>query len=153
MKKLLVLFLCLGFGSCATAQVFSQEDDKYTANFKYTLPVPEAPSSHEVIFTVANTNYEPAGGLAWFAFPQFANLPGALRHDLTEVLIAKGFSVRGPYDSYDLIPFQDKKAIDLLLIPTVALTVSIKDQKEDIEIFGPGNLLGFKPETLRSPER
>jgi hypothetical protein len=134
MRKLIALILCLiGFGWYATIAVFAQGNDEYVANFNYAPPLEETPSSSDVTFTIANTFYKTSNGLHWFASPQFANFSGAMQEDLSEILKAKGFGVRGPFESYDLIPFQDKKSIDFLLLPTVELTVALKDHKEQAE--------------------
>ena len=130
MKKFIVLCLFFGLSLCAVAPLFGQENGEYEANFNYTPPVEGDPNPVDVTFTLANTFYKTSNGIHWFASPQFANFSGATQEDLTKILTEKGFSVRGPYESYDLIPFQDKKAIDLLLVPTVELTVELKDHKE-----------------------
>ena len=131
MRKFAALILCLiGLGWYATVAVFAQENNEYVASFNYTPPVENAPNSVDVSFTVANTSYKTSGGIHWFSSPQFADFAEATQEDLTRILTAKGFNVRGPFESYDLIPFQDKKAIDLLLVPTAELTVTLKNHKE-----------------------
>jgi len=137
MKKFLIVSLFLmGFGCVSTsstappaAQSPVQGNEPYVANFHYTPCHENAPGSVDVTFTVANNHYKTSGGLHWFASSQFANFPRAIREDFTEILTAKGFIVRGPFESYDLIPFQDKKVIDLVLAPTVELTVALRDRK------------------------
>lgn len=133
MRKFIILFLFFGMSLCMAVPLFAQEKDESAANFNYTPLVEGDTSSVDVTFTVANTFYKTSGGIHWFASPQFANFSEAIREDLTKILKTKGFSVRGSYESYDLIPYQDKKAIDLLLLPTVELTVGLKDQKEHAE--------------------
>ena len=126
MKKLTILFLCLiGFGLCTTMLGFGQEKGEYV------LPVDDVPPfPADVTFTIENTSYKTNNGIHWFAAPQFSDFSETIQEDLTKILEAKGFNVRGPYESYDLIPFQDKKTIDLLVSPTVELTVAVKDLKE-----------------------
>jgi len=133
MKKAVILFVCLGVLWCGVESAVAQENDKYVANFDYTPPLEESLDSSDVTFTVANTFYKTNSSIFWFSSPQFANFSKAIQEDLTKILKAKGFSIRGPYESYDLIPFQDKKAVDLLLLPTVELTVALKDHKEKAE--------------------
>jgi len=136
MKKSLVLFLCLGLVGCATTPASEHKVEKYTANFSYSLPSQETLPKNGITFTIVDAVYkQSAGGILWFASTQFANLTPAVQQDVSKILTAKGFSVRGPYDSYDLIPFQDKKAIDLLLVPSFELSVELKDRKEQIENY------------------
>ena len=134
MKKIIILFLCLfGIGLFTTMSVFGQEKGEYVATFNYDLPAVESSGPTDVTFTAANVFYKTSNGLHWFSAPQFADFSGSVQEDLTKILESKGFGIRGPFESYDLIPFQDKKAIDLLLVPTVELTVILKDHKEEAE--------------------
>ncbi|MEK6732987.1 MAG: hypothetical protein AABY55_05105 [Candidatus Omnitrophota bacterium] len=41
--------------------------------------------------------------------------------------------MRGPFDSYDLIPYPDKKAIDLWMIPNIELSIKIPEEIYSIE--------------------
>jgi len=136
---------------CAEMPIQNQpvrEEAKYVANFNYTPDSKAAPGSAEVTFTIGHVNYKSNPKLLWFwfSFPQFENLDKAINDDLSELLIVKGFSVRGPFDSYDLIPYSDKKAIDLYLLPTMELFIMFKSEKTsehctgNIEINGKINL-------------
>lgn len=140
MKKLWVLFLCLGLVGCATANLSPSKEEafEYVANFSYTPPTQAAPGSAGVTFTVGNLSceYHPKTDIVvWPKSAQLANLFDAMRQDLTKLLTAKGFSVRGPFDSYDLVPFPDKKAIDLWMVPTLEISVTGKNMKDDYANF------------------
>ncbi|MCX5705975.1 MAG: hypothetical protein NTZ92_07965 [Candidatus Omnitrophica bacterium] len=112
----------------------SQEAVKYVANFNYTPDFQGAPGSTGVIFAIANLTYRTDDEkVLWFTYPQFINLGKSIKDDLPELLIAKGFSVQGPFDSLDLISYSDKKAIDLWLVPVMGLSITLKDRKAEVE--------------------
>jgi hypothetical protein len=142
---LIFLFVLTGCATAPTTTTTMTTENNYVAGFNYTPTEQAAPLSSEVTFTVAGTTFMTAGNLAWSKFPQFAGLPDAMRQDLTDILTAKGFGVRGPYDSYDLIPFQDKKDIDLYINATWAPTISLKDINEALE-----NYWGWQSPTLQT---
>jgi len=50
-------------------------------------------------------------------------LAQALETELENVLIKKGFKIKGPYQSFDDITYQDKKSIYLALIPKINLDI------------------------------
>jgi hypothetical protein len=126
---LVLVILSVIFIDCmAAAASPKQEEATYVANFNYTPDSQAAPGSAGITFAIGNSTYKYTD-VKWITFPQFANLDKAIREDLVEILIAKGFSIRGPFDSYDLIPYQDKKAIDLYLFPTMELFVVFKPEK------------------------
>ncbi|MCG2713163.1 MAG: hypothetical protein L6416_12700 [Candidatus Omnitrophica bacterium] len=143
-KYLMVLVLSLlavlpiGCATTPASQTSQQETGKYVANFTYTPAAQETPNSEGVTFTVGDItyNYHPkVDFITWYNFEQLGNLSNAVKQDFSNLLAAKGFSVRGPFESYDLIPFQDKKAIDLRLIPTLELFVTGKNTKHDYANF------------------
>ncbi len=120
-----------------------KEPATYVANFEYTPSSQAAPNSAGVTFAVGKVFYQSNTKTPWFTWPQFANLDTATKQDLNKLLAAKGFTVRVPFDSYDLIPYSDKKAFDLYLVPTFEVSVlgsrgpasyAIKDIK--IEVNG-----------------
>lgn len=134
----LLSVISIGCATMPASQTPSEETDKYVANFNYIPSAQETPGSAGVTFTIGGITYDyhKDNGVPWYDnTAQLANLPNAIKQDLPNLLTAKGFSVRGPFDSYDLIPFQDKKAIDLLLIPTLELSVAEKEKKHDYANF------------------
>lgn len=160
----LLSVISIGCATMPTSQqeTSQQEVAKYVANFNYTPDSQGAPGSAGVTFGIGNVGYVPSnmpsglwmlelvaikkasnGKLLWFFFSQFDNLNKALEQDLPELLTAKGFSVRGPFDSYDLIPFQDKKAIDLYLIPKLELSFMVKDEKGSIIHYSTGDVVDY----------
>lgn len=138
----------------------SKPVDPYVAAFSYTPPPEKAPNSQGVTVAVAKASFfaskvpegdetwayqikvlgkaDPSTGeMLWFAFPQFQNLAAKLRRDVAEILYAKGFKVRGPYESSEAIPAADKKAIDLYFIPRMNLvfTEQMKKWKRGDEVL------------------
>lgn len=132
MKKVLFLTLCLTLAGCAvtSSELTTETTQPYMAKFEYAPAPQAAPGSSGVTFAITDTNYNANKEVMWITSAQFGSFDEALRRDLAALLVARGFSVRGPYQSYDLIPYSDKKAIDLILVPTVSLLTTVKDQKE-----------------------
>jgi len=72
---------------------------------------------------------------SWFPNQQFESLSNALEQGSLNLLTAKGFTVRGPFASYDKIPYPDKKTSDLILISTAELSLDAQDYKStDVRI-------------------
>ncbi|MFH1093486.1 MAG: hypothetical protein V1739_04945 [Candidatus Omnitrophota bacterium] len=108
-----------------------QEETPYVANFNYTSDSQSATSSTGVtIATIGIPTYITNSKELWFNTPQFENFQKALKEDLPKLLTAKGCVVKGSYDSYEMIPYPDKKKIDLYLTPTVALFITSKGPSE-----------------------
>jgi hypothetical protein len=127
---LLVVFLSIISICSATAKSSPEEAAKYVANFNYTPNSQAVPGSAGVTFAIGKVSYQSGIRTPWFSDPQFANFDKAIKEDLSKLLIARGFSVRGPFDAYDLIPYPDKKAIDLYLVPTLELLFTSKGPKD-----------------------
>ena len=138
LKRLTAQFFLIVLVCCAAIPAMAQDErkeEKYVANFKYTPPKQNTPTvKTNVTFAIANVIYKNSNN-GKFTSEQFSKLPGALQQDIARILEAKGFGVRGPYESYDLIPYQDKKGVDFLLVPYIELSVEAKDIKEDLESF------------------
>jgi hypothetical protein len=140
------VFLSVIFIGSAGAKSPKKEVPLYVANFTYTPAASAAPDSAGVTFAVGKvaclaSAKEPK---PLFTYPQFDNLDKALKDDLLKLLIAKGFSVRGPFDSYDLMPYSDKKAVDLWLMPSIELSAGAANKVfslNDIKVEVSGNII------------
>ncbi|MBM3250435.1 MAG: hypothetical protein FJZ09_06340 [Candidatus Omnitrophica bacterium] len=142
--SLVIVLSAISFVGFVKAASPEEEETAYVANFSYTPEKGAAHGSAGVAFAIGELNYKTNynNKKTWFMYQQFENLDKAVKKDLADLLTAKGFSVRGSFDSYDLIPYQDKKASDLYLLPTVELAIVFKPKKTsavctgDIEIDG-----------------
>lgn len=138
-RSLTVLGILL-FSFLVASLSFAESPGKegpYVANFNYTPSSHATPGSGSVTFASSGVVYvsdnKTTTGSDWRQSPQFSQLSAAIKDDIPELLVAKGFNVRGPFDSYDLIPYSDKKNVDFYLIPALELFASWKDTdvKED----------------------
>lgn len=124
------LLTVISFTGFATAKSAPKEEVVYVANFNYTPASQAAPGSSGVTFAIGDTTlgYKADSKILWTKAPQFANLHDAIKQDLFKLFTAKGFTVRGPFDSYDLVPYQDKKTIDLYLTPIFEVIINTPDE-------------------------
>jgi hypothetical protein len=135
MKKIMVILGCIFIHSgCATAPTSNPNHmpAQYVAIFYYSPPSQAAVQQSPATFTVGKVVFEYLGKKTWLHAPQFANMEKAVAEDLPEILTTKGLSVRGPFDSYDLIPYADKKSIDFFLIPVVTPMVLLPEVAESL---------------------
>ncbi|MFH1654916.1 MAG: hypothetical protein ABIE74_12820 [Pseudomonadota bacterium] len=130
---------------------FMEKVEPYVATFAYKPLAQKAPGSQGVSFAVAKITPTPsetpdqlwrdelslfgkidqAGDkMFWYSFAQFTNMGTKLRRDIAELLFAKGFKVRGPFDYYEAISPADKKSIDYYLIPKIEMMFTTRDVKK-----------------------
>jgi hypothetical protein len=113
MKRLspLALIVWLLTGCFAPQQVAKTKE---TFTFDYT-PKESAPlGSAKMVMAFVNPYYattfaESASG------ELFKRFQSALGNDIEELIIAKGFSLKGPYQSFDEMVFEDKKVTEMLI--------------------------------------
>lgn len=130
MKQIMILACILtGFG-CVPMQGpdTAIAPTQHVAQFAYSVPSEVAVQPVPVVWTVGKVEHKYYGRNGRLNTPQFVNLDNAIAEDLAEILTAKGFGLRGPFDSYDLIPYADKKAMDFLLRPAVTSVVVPEDR-------------------------
>lgn len=109
---------------CATATKAPQTAVDYTPRFDYTPPQNAEPRSLDVTLALVNANYSEE---EWFTtYGSFRRFSTSLSKDFEEALIAKGFTVRGPYDRYDMMTYPDREASDLVLIPKIDISLEVR---------------------------
>jgi len=101
---------------------------RYTPNFDYSPPKEAKPAAANVTFAVVGGSYPES-------IPLFQQFNQNMSQDFFEILTARGYTVRGPFHTYDDITFPDKKGSDLILIPELQINPDASSLKWD-QSFG-----------------
>ncbi|MDD9818922.1 MAG: hypothetical protein OXU61_12430 [Gammaproteobacteria bacterium] len=116
MKRLFYWFMCAfgavcvsGCGGLMAGMTAPPQETRQAFHFDYTPSQQAALGSAGVTFAVVGSNFS---GSKTKLFKGFTS---SMDKDFYEVLAARGFTVRGPYQTYDELTFPDKKGSDLLL--------------------------------------
>jgi hypothetical protein len=80
---------------------------------EYDFTPPEVSEKVDLSLILLNPQY--ASGFEYEKQEMFGNFMDNMANDFEEMLIAKGYSLRGPYDTYDEIVYADKTETDLML--------------------------------------
>lgn len=134
----------------AQADVLQNKVEPYVASFAYTPSVQKSSSAQGISFAVAKVIPSPSeapdilwknelsnikmidqnsGKMLWYSFAQFTNMGTKLRKNIAELLFARGFAVKGPFENYEAISAADKKTVDLYIIPKIEATFSVNEIK------------------------
>ena len=84
--------------------------------FDYSPPE-TMPGSANLTFAVVGA--EIVGGKYGTAIPLFNTFASNMTKDFVEILTARGFSVKGPFQDYDIMTYSDKQGTDLILTAEV----------------------------------
>ena len=84
--------------------------------FDYSPPE-TMPGSANLTFAVVGT--EIVGGRRGTPIPLFKTFASNMTKDFAEILTARGFSVKGPFQDYDIMTYTDKEGTDLILMAEV----------------------------------
>lgn len=112
MKSLLI---CIGIAvccGCATPKPTSTPS-KQTFNFDYKTSSLAPAGSANFLVSLVRPKY--AAGFVNGGSDLFASFRQYMGNDIEELLIDKGFRIKGPYDSFDDMIFDDRKETDIAL--------------------------------------
>jgi len=99
--------------------------DNYTFT-KYQIPETKPPASVPVTVAVVNTDVDEVERLGLRKFVEsFSDFLGS---SLDEIIVAKGMTAKGPYDSLDMITYPDKKGSDLTLTEKLFISPGRSEQ-------------------------
>lgn len=84
----------------------------------YEIPERRAPGSVPLTVAVVNPSFVEKVGLKKLV----KSFSGFLASSLDEIIVAKGMTAKGPYDSLDMITYPDKKGSDLTLTEKVFIS-------------------------------
>ena len=110
------------FASCATQ---SSTAPRVSPSFDYTPPEEAAPGSTDITFAVVGAEFEtpvqtfnPMASIR--EVPMFREFAGNMRSDFAEIVTARGYTMRGPFETYDQMTFPDKENSNLVLSARVS---------------------------------
>ena len=111
----LMSMVCVAIGACSTNKpgpVVQRVEPKFDYN-----PAEVTPGKTEITFAVVGSKFEvPFGSTAVSMFQRFAsNMAG----DFGEIITARGYTLRGPFEIYDEMTVADKENSDLILTAEV----------------------------------
>lgn len=124
------IFLLSG---CAT--IPSQNEPLPLPKFDFIPPPQVTVGNAQVSFAIISpqySEYQP-----WTEISLFNNFCSNMSLDFQELLIARGFTTKGPYRSYDEMTFPDKKICDLVLVPLLGVKIDILDTKRGYPTSNP----------------
>ena len=92
------------------------EPPRSIITFDYSPPE-TTPGSANLTFAVVGA--EVVGGKRGTPIPLFKTFASNMTKDFAEILTARGFSVKGPFQDYDIMTYTDKEGTDLILTAEV----------------------------------
>ena len=95
--------------------------------FDYTPAANAEPMSANITFAVVGSTFRVGSRAERYEtpVPLFERFSSSMAHDFAEILTARGFTIRGPFATYDEMTFPDKENSNLVLSATVNLTPDI----------------------------
>jgi hypothetical protein len=114
LTALLVLVYAGFFWASSSPKVVTNTPPPIKApSYDYEPPSKAAAKSAQVVFLLVDPAYQEK--FAYSSYKIFSDFSKAMSADYNESLTAKGYSVRGPFEYYDQVVYNDKKESDLLL--------------------------------------
>ncbi len=117
--------------------------ERETIVFEYAPNEVAVPASADVTFAVIDTQVNIGGSDGSTETPFFNDFAGSMTKDFMEILTARGFEVRGPFNTYDEINFPDKNGSDLIL--TAKFEIDPDVSRVPLQIYSHGESFYLNP--------
>lgn len=128
----LLFSLCILWMSCTSTKAVVEKPPKYNPRFDFEPPTRETPLSADVTIGLLNPSF--VDDKSDFKKVPYSSFVGNMANDFEELLVAKGFGLRGPFNSRDEMVYGDKKETDIML----EVSISLEEEK---------GTMGFKQKT------
>lgn len=122
MKKIILCGIAILLFSCGSTGHVVSKPQKHNPNFDYTPPERANPRSANITIALINPVFadEDPNKLV----PPYSTFIENMADDFEEMLIAKGFSLRGPFTTRDEMVYGDKTKSDIAL----EINISLKEE-------------------------
>lgn len=112
-KYVPVIFIILFAVSCSAPKQMASAVSKQTFAFDYTPKESARSGSASMVLAFIKPGY--ASNFVYSGNELFRRFKTGLSGDIEELIIAKGFTLKGPYEGRDEMVFDDKKRIDIAI--------------------------------------
>ena len=121
----LVLASCMGVSKTAEPTFpVSRWGQNYAFNFE--TPPPAPPKSVDAAIIVVETEFWKSNVFDEESYRTLGNmLAQSMGVDLQKIVIAKGMTAIGPYETYDEVVYGDKKIASLMLAPKLEIQITV----------------------------
>ena len=134
---ILALSCCIVMIGCGVAPSIPLVE-RETIVFEYAPTEMAVPGSANVTFAVVDTQVNIGNSTAGTGGSLFNDFASSMTKDFMEILTARGFGVRGPFNTYDEMTFPDKKDSDLILTATFEINPDVSRVPLLIDTDGAG---------------
>lgn len=117
--------------------------ERETIVFEYAPIETAVPGSADVTFAVVDTQVHIGGFTEGEGDSLFNDFASSMTKDFMEILTARGFGVRGPFNTYDEMNFPDKKDSDLIL--TAKFEINTDVSRVPLRIYPNGAYFYLNP--------
>jgi len=126
MTALLITATLFAVNGCAPTAPKATAPAIPPPTFDFTPPQTAEPGSTNVVLALVNPSYSETDPTrsAVFAFYPFADFQKNMGRDFEELLVARGFTLTGPFPSREEMTFPDKNGCDLVLMPSLDVSVT-----------------------------
>lgn len=126
-KTIVLMGGCIILASCAATPTKPEpETPAYVPKFDFTPPSQAQTTSAEVTFGIVSPSYSKKED--WIHHWPFNKFCENMAADFQELLSARGFTIRGPFKSYEEMTYPDKKGADLILEPSLEVDVAVPSE-------------------------
>lgn len=134
LQPALLLALVLASGCAPTSA--TKEEGVAAPSFSWAPPATATPASAGVTFAIVGAAYSETQ--SWAGQWPFTDFSKNMALDFQQLVAARGFTVKGPFATYDELAYPDKKGSDLVLQPSldVRLSTNNVEAKKNIKILG-----------------
>lgn len=121
---LTILFVFILIG-CSTKKLMVE---RYSAKYDYVPENRQEPNSQELTIALISPKYV-SNNLN--GTPPFSNFARNMGDDFEEMIIAKGFTIRGPFKTKDEMVYDDKLDTDIALVVDIDLQLEMENLQTD----------------------
>ena len=139
----IIAMVCAVIGACATGRSGESPVRRVEPNFDYN-PAETTPGKTDITFAAVGSQFDiPFGQTAVPIFKRFAD---NMANDFGEIITARGYTLRGPFQTFDEMTFVDKDNSNLILTANVDLQ---SDFSSTTVWYGAGGPMGFGLKSYR----
>ena len=137
-----IIALLTFFNSCEVNKpVAKQATPLKVPSYSFLPPSTSAVGSAKISFLFIQPKYAPT--FEYSSVKVFYEFSKSMSADINQALTARGYTVRGPYDTYDEVVYSDRKETDLLLQIDISPEVDLSNVQCHRHVYMYGNVQQF----------
>lgn len=102
--------------------------NEFVPNYDFVIPKDFTSEPTDITIGIINPRFLTQED--WVKVSPFTEFKNSMINDFQEMIVARGYRIKGPFSTYDEMTYGDKKSCDMIIVPEIDVNIQVVNLKK-----------------------